>query len=263
VQTGGETLQEFATAVEQLAYQALIGLPTDHIQTEAAHAFIGGIRDREEKQRLLLDGDRKLNEALNQAVKLEAAKAAAWPTARLREATRVPTESPPTPPECRRSERPVCRWCGQPGHIQKYCRQRPPEEMGQDPRTRRGLYESPIKPPLYAVKLLAEWDKGSLIADGWVQEKPCWVTIDTGTSATVARPDIIVGLPERELSQPYVLQTAFGETMPVVKEAHVELTMGRRTLRSWVFVADIKDDFILGLYILRAHDSSVDIDAAC
>jgi hypothetical protein len=27
-----------------------------------------------------------------------------------------------------------------------------------------------------------------------------------------------------------------------VREAHVELTMRRRTLRSWVFVADIKDE---------------------
>jgi hypothetical protein len=35
--------------------------------------------------------------------------------------------------------------------------------------------------------------------------------------------------------------------------------MGQRTLRSWVFVADIKDDFILGLDILRAYDASVDI----
>jgi hypothetical protein len=44
-----------------------------------------------------------------------------------------------------------------------------------------------------------------------------------------------------------------------MKKAHVELTMGRRALSSWVFVADIKDDFILGLDILRAHDASVDI----
>jgi hypothetical protein len=73
------------------------------------------------------------------------------------------------------------------------------------------------------------------------------------------REEFAAGLPERELSQPYVLQTASGETLPVVKEAHVELTMGRRTLRSWVFVADIADDFILGLDILRAHDASVDI----
>jgi hypothetical protein len=34
--------------------------------------------------------------------------------------------------------------------------------------------------------------------------------------------------------------------------------MGRRALRSWVFVADMKD-FILGLDILWAYDASVDI----
>jgi predicted aspartyl protease len=66
--------------------------------------------------------------------------------------------------------------------------------------------------------------------DGWIQEKPCRVTIDTGASVTVARPDIVAGLPERELSRPYVLQTASGETIPVMKEARVELTIGRRTL---------------------------------
>jgi predicted aspartyl protease/flagellar motility protein MotE (MotC chaperone) len=85
------------------------------------------------------------------------------------------------------------------------------------------------------------------------------VTIDTGASATVARPDIVAELPEKELSRPYVLQTASGRTMPVVKEARVELTMGRRTLRSWEFVADITDEFILGLDILLAYDASVDI----
>jgi hypothetical protein len=106
VQTGGETLQEFAAAVEQLVHRVLVGLPIGYIQTEAAHAFINGIRDREVKQHLLMGGDRTLNEALNQALKLEAAKAAAWPTARMREVTRVPTASTrvPTPPERRRNE---------------------------------------------------------------------------------------------------------------------------------------------------------------
>jgi hypothetical protein len=101
VQMGGETLQEFAAAVEQLAHRALLGLPVGHIQTEAAHAFISGIRDQEVKQHPLMGGNRTLNEALNQALKLEAA---AWPTVRMREVTRVPTARPPTPPERRRSE---------------------------------------------------------------------------------------------------------------------------------------------------------------
>jgi hypothetical protein len=63
VQTGGETLQEFAAAVEPLAHRALVGLPADHIQTEAIHAFIDGIRDREVKQHLLLGSACMLNEA--------------------------------------------------------------------------------------------------------------------------------------------------------------------------------------------------------
>jgi DNA repair exonuclease SbcCD ATPase subunit len=76
--------------------------------------------------------------------------------ARMREVTRVPTARPPTPPEGRRSERPVCWWCGQPGRLQKYCRQRLPEEMGRDPRTRRGVSEPSITPPRFIVKVLAE-----------------------------------------------------------------------------------------------------------
>jgi hypothetical protein len=102
VQTGGETLQGFAAAVEQLAHQAFVGLPEGHIQTEAAHAFIDGIRDREVIQHLLLGGACTLNEVQNQALKIEAAKAAAWPTERLREVTRIPTRRPPTPPKRRR-----------------------------------------------------------------------------------------------------------------------------------------------------------------
>jgi hypothetical protein len=127
VQASGETLQEFAAAVEQLAHRALVGLPVGYIQTEAAHSFIDGVRDREVKQHLLLGGDRSLNEALNQALKLEAAKAAAGQPVRLREVTRAPTggnESVDT----RREGRPVCWQCGSPGHLRRDCRRRPREE---------------------------------------------------------------------------------------------------------------------------------------
>jgi hypothetical protein len=187
VQTGGETLQEFAAAAEELAHQAFVGLPVDHIQTEAAHAFIDGVRDWEVKQNLLLGGACTLNEALNQALRIEAARATAWPTARLREVTRAPTGRLPTPPERRRSGRPVCWWCGEPSHSQKYCRQRPPEEMGQDPRTRRGVSQPSITPPRFIIKVLAEWANGSLTGDGYIQERPSRVTIDTGASVTVAK----------------------------------------------------------------------------
>jgi hypothetical protein len=37
------------------------------------------------------------------------------------------------------------------------------------------------------------------------------------------------------------------------------LTLGRRPLKTWVLVADISNELILGLDILRAYDTSVDI----
>jgi hypothetical protein len=85
------------------------------------------------------------------------------------------------------------------------------------------------------------------------------VTIDTGGSVTIARTDIVAGKPERRPSRTYVLQTASEETLPVLKEALVELTLGRRALRIRVFVAEVTDEFILGLDILQAYDASVDL----
>jgi hypothetical protein len=44
-----------------------------------------------------------------------------------------------------------------------------------------------------------------------------------------------------------------------LKEVFLTLTLGRRPLKIWVFVANITNEFILGLNILRAYDASVDI----
>jgi hypothetical protein len=109
----GETSHELAAAaVEQLAHRALVGLPVDN-------AFIYGVRDREIKQHLLMGGDRSMNEALNQALKLEAAKAAAGQPARLRKVTTATTGTRPQPAERQRNERPVCWQCGNAGHVNR------------------------------------------------------------------------------------------------------------------------------------------------
>ena len=97
------------------------------------------------------------------------------------------------------------------------------------------------------------------MAEGWIQGKPCWVTIDTGTTVTIARPDMVAGQPEWKPSRAYVLQTAFGETIPVLKEALVELTLGGQTLRIWVFVPEVMDKFFLGPDVLWVYDTSMDL----
>jgi len=96
-QVNDETLKEYEATVEQLAHRTFVSLPVNFNQTEAAHSFIDGVRDREVKQQLLLGWDRTLNGALKQPLKLEAAKARAGPPARLREFTGVPAEASQPP----------------------------------------------------------------------------------------------------------------------------------------------------------------------
>jgi hypothetical protein len=64
------------------------------------------------------------------------------------------------------------------------------------------------------------------------------MTIDTGTSVTIARPDLTAGLPETDLNTPQVLQMASGEILSILKETLMELTQGWRPM-TWVFVASI------------------------
>jgi len=127
VQASGETLQEFAAAVEQLAHRALVGLPVAFVQTEATHSFIDSIRDWEMKQHLLMGGDRNLNEALNQALKWEAAKAAAGPPARLQELTGASARAS-QPPDRRREGRLLCWQCGSASHLHRDYRREPHED---------------------------------------------------------------------------------------------------------------------------------------
>jgi hypothetical protein len=52
---------------------------------------------------------------------------------------------------------------------------------------------------------------------------------------------------------------ASGEIIPFLKVALVVLTLGLSAFNIWVFVAEITDEFILGLDVLRAHDASMDL----
>jgi hypothetical protein len=71
-----------------MAHRALVEIPVAFIENEADHSFVECVGERELKQHFLMGGDRTLNETLNQALNLKAAKAAAGSPARMQELNR-------------------------------------------------------------------------------------------------------------------------------------------------------------------------------
>jgi hypothetical protein len=54
-------------------------------------------------------------------------------------------------------------------------------------------------------------------------------------------------------------QVGYGRTISVVREALRGLTLGQRALNIWVFVGDVKEEFILGLGTPRAYHATVNV----
>jgi hypothetical protein len=75
----GESLQDFAMAIELLAHCDYPTLPKDHIGREAEKAFAYGVQEPDIKIQLLLGGEKTVNKAIRQAVELQAILAAARP----------------------------------------------------------------------------------------------------------------------------------------------------------------------------------------
>jgi hypothetical protein len=94
-QKAGESLQDFATAIQQLARRTYPASPEEHIRREAGKAFVESIQDYEIKIRLLLGGEKTLSEALRQALEVHAVLIAARSQRSNNVASRW-TRSPPS-----------------------------------------------------------------------------------------------------------------------------------------------------------------------
>jgi hypothetical protein len=78
-QKAGESLQDFATAIEQLAHRTYPTLSDDHIRREAGKSFSYWVRDPDIKIQLLLVGEKTVSEALRKALELKAVMVVARP----------------------------------------------------------------------------------------------------------------------------------------------------------------------------------------
>jgi hypothetical protein len=87
-----------------------------------------------------------------------------------------------------------------------------------------------LRTPHHALTNITENTDPSLVTQGWVGDKPCLVTVDTGAYVTVARPDIATRWPERQSNPGFTLQTVSGESFPILKEVLLTLTLERHLL---------------------------------
>jgi hypothetical protein len=88
----------------------------------------------------------------------------------------------------------------------------------------------------------------SLHADRRIGEKDYLVTIDKASSDCPQ-----IGHRSRTARERAIYE------VPILNEAFVTLTMGLHPLKTWVFVANITDKFILELDVLCTRYASVDL----
>jgi hypothetical protein len=133
--------------------------------------------------------------------------------------------------------------------------QKKSKEMGKTNRKKTEKATAPLlQPHHYELSVLGKDGHESLHTVRRTELEACIVTIDTGASVNIDRPDITARLLERTPPTKCALQTVKGHL-----EALVTMILGRCPLTTWVFVANITDESILGLDVMQAHDTSVDL----
>ena len=100
--------------------------------------------------------------------------------------------------------------------------------------------------------------ENSLILPGKLDENGCVFIIDTGATKSIVRRDIltnqnIVPMPNTRVT------TATGQTARLYGEVQLNVCIGQFQLKENILVADIVDDFILGLDIMEKHGFVLDL----
>jgi hypothetical protein len=104
-----------------------------------------------------------------------------------------------------------------------------------------------LLPSCYMLNVSARRSDDSLNTEHMLGDKSYLVTIDTGTSLTITRPDISAQERTNLATCPV---DGVRETVPVVTEVPVELILGLHLLQAWTFITKITNEFILRLDVL-------------
>ncbi|KAJ8911711.1 hypothetical protein NQ315_013173 [Exocentrus adspersus] len=99
-------------------------------------------------------------------------------------------------------------------------------------------------------KIPLQCDGSSLIVPGRVCDRECQMIVDTGSSHTIVKPNIVTHcrIQQQGTDERYHLVTARDEWW---RESHLaEIRIGNKTYKQKVFVADTTDDVLLGLDVM-------------
>nr|XP_023016552.1 uncharacterized protein LOC111505893 [Leptinotarsa decemlineata] len=259
-----ESLQEFGAEVERLVRLAYPEAPDTFTHWISVHSVIDGVRDTELHQSLRMIRHKTLNDAIIYALEFEAAKNASRQQRKV--LVRAVNENEDegkyrvmvgleklfkkyltTGTASKARGRPKCYNCGREGHLRRNCRSRPTSDERRDWRSRspelerRGL-EKPnsacvkrctlaaaSQAPRYSISIIGR-NSNSLVVDGFLNNHQCLFTIDPGATKSILE-----------------------------QRAEVRPRFGNCKIETKVLVANIVDEFILGLDIMSPYGFVVDI----
>ncbi|KAJ8909425.1 hypothetical protein NQ315_003476 [Exocentrus adspersus] len=151
--------------------------------------------------------------------------------------------------------RPIRCWtCGVEGHVRKPGKRQLASLRG------RGLVRCYQAPPVKKIKITRLQNNGSsLVVPGRICGRECEIILDTGSSHTIVKPNIVAHCRIQNTDEDYQLETANGEVIPVKGIHLAEIRLGNSTFRQKVFVADITDDVLLGLNVMAEQNFILDL----
>ncbi|UYV81786.1 K02A2.6-like [Cordylochernes scorpioides] len=250
-----ESLQDLANDIRRLARLAFPTCPSETQDFMAQQQFIDAIGDPETQKFARLSSANTLQETLVQAMKHEAAQQASRGSYRV--ARQVKLDNP-------EREKGRCWTCGANDHLSPTCPRK--EEPGKlkivsfSGRKLAGSFENAPDGTIQ-VSSLRNTENGLLLRS-FINGRSCDMVIDTVANVTLLRADVFQKLypkPAEVQMKPISLQTATGERAKVHHCVLLSIQIGSKIFQHKGYVADIMDECIIGLDVLRQFGLSIDI----
>lgn len=116
-----------------------------------------------------------------------------------------------------------------------------------------------LTPPQETKKYIICHNIHYIVREGWIGDKPCYVTVQTGSYVTVERPHIAARRSESHPNQRFTLHAVSAKVFPVLKEVFLDLNLRRCPLKIWSFVSNVTNEFMSELDKMRTYISFVDL----